>query len=238
MAANNPLHQAKQQKQDDFYTQLPDIEKEMRHYADHFRDKVVFCNCDDSSGEQFLQVFPVVVQFRSLGLRKLITLACYQNQNPNMFSRHVHERSIGLAITEKGSDTGDLPNIDLFNLEGDGDFRSNESIELLKQADIVVTNPPFSLFRQYVDQLMEYGKQFIIIGPWNAVTYKEIFPLIKNNRIWLGYGFNAGNAYFAVSPDMSESFVAGVYDANTGLVEVQKRHMVHQSRLPQDAMKT
>ena len=216
MAANNPLHKAKQQKKDNFYTQLPDIEKEMRHYADHFRDKVVFCNCDDPRVSNFFRYFQL--KFRSLGLRKLIT-TCYQNQNPDMFSRHIHERSIGLAITEKGSDIRDLPNIDLFNLEGDGDFRSDECVELLKQADIVVTNPPFSLFREYVAQLVEYNKQFVIIGSWNAVTYKEIFPLIKNNRMWLGYGFNAGNAYFAVSSDVDESFAAGVYDANTGLVK-------------------
>ena len=216
MAANNSLRGAKRHKNDDFYTQLPDIERELRHYTDHFRDKVVYCNCDDPKVSNFFKYFQL--KFRSLGLRKLIT-TCYKNQNPDMFSRHIHERSIGLAITEEHKDAGDMPGIDIFNLDGDGDFRSPECVELLEQADIVVTNPPFSLFRKYVGQLMEYDKQFIIIGPWNAVTYKEVFPLIKDERIWLGYGFNAGNAYFAVSPDLGESFVRGVYDANTGLAK-------------------
>lgn len=195
MAANNPLHQAKRQKKDEFYTQLPDIEKELHHYAHHFRDKVVFCNCDDPRVSNFFTYFQL--KFRVLGLRKLIT-TCYQNQNPDMFSRHVHERSIGLAIAEHQKETGDLPNIDLFNLDGDGDFRSDECVELLKQADIVVTNPPFSLFRDYVDQLVEYRKKFVIIGNMNAVSYKEIFPLIKDNRIWLGPSIKSGDREFGV----------------------------------------
>ncbi len=108
----------------------------------------------------------------------------------------------------------------MFRLDGDGDFRSAECIDLLKQADIVVTNPPFSLFREYVAQLMEHDKKFIVVGPWNAVTYKEIFPLIKSNRLWLGYGFAAGNAYFAVPSEAGASdYAAGVYDEQTGLVK-------------------
>ena len=116
-----------------------------------------------------------------------------------------------------GGRTSDEQNIKAFNLKGDGDFRSSECIELLKQSDIVVTNPPFSLFRDYVAQLIEHDKKFIIIGPWNAVTYKEIFPLIKENRFWLGYGFAAGNAYFAVRS--GDEYVSGVYDEKTGLVK-------------------
>ena len=125
-----------------------------------------------------------------------------------------------LRERERERENGDLPEIKVFGLDGDGDFRSAECVELLKQADVVVTNPPFSLFREYVAQLIEHGKKFIVIGPWNAVTYKEIFPLIKDNRVWLGYGFAAGNAYFAVPSEAGASdYAAGVYDEQTGLVK-------------------
>ena len=179
---NTNLHQAAKNKNDDFYTQLSDIAEELRHYAPHFKDKVVYCNCDDPKASQFFQYF--YKKFRGLGLRKLIS-TCYKNRNPDLFTMYDQEKAIGITFTEPVHDD-DMPNIKIFDLDGDGDFRSEECICLLEKADIVVTNPPFSLFRKYVAQLVEYGKKFLIIGNMNAITYKEIFPLIKDNKIWLG----------------------------------------------------
>ena len=194
-AKNTNLHSAKLNKKDEFYTQLSDIEKEMRHYKKHFKDKVVFCNCDDPRVSNFFHYFSY--NFENLGLKKLIT-TCYKNQNRDLFSEHISENAIYLEYT--GDKNGDkIPNpeeIGIHNLEGDGDFRSEECIRLLKQADIVVTNPPFSLFKEYVAQLIEYDKKFIIVGNQNAITYKDIFKLIKDNKLWLGYGFNRNMAHF------------------------------------------
>ena len=184
--ANRNLHQAKNAKKDEFYTQLTDIENELKHYRHHFKDKVVYCNCDDPRMSNFFHYFSY--NFEDLGLKKLIT-TCYQNQNRDLFSQHDSERAIYLEYQGDTNQnrTPDVDEIGVQYLKGDGDFRSAESIELLKQADIVVTNPPFSLFREYVAQLIEYNKKFVIIGNVNAITYKELFPLIKNNKIWLGY---------------------------------------------------
>ena len=186
MSLNENLRKAKQQKNDEFYTQLSDIENELRHYTGHFLGKVVYCNCDDPRVSNFFHYFSY--NFERLGLKKLIT-ACYRNQERDLFSRHDSERAIWLEYNgnAKGGRVPDVGDIGVREFEGDGDFRSAECIELLKQADIVVTNPPFSLFREYLAQLMEYGKKFLIIGNKNAVTYKEIFPLIKDNRIWVGH---------------------------------------------------
>lgn len=183
---NKNLHKASKSKNDEFYTQRTDIEKEVKHYKEHFKDKVVFCNCDDPRVSNFFDYF--AHNFEHLGLKKLIT-TCYKNQNPGLFSDHQSERAIYLEYTGE-KDGGEVPTaeeIGIKPLKGDGDFRSEESIELLKQADIVVTNPPFSLFREYVTQLAESGKKFLIIGNHNAITYKEIFKLIKDNKMWLGY---------------------------------------------------
>ncbi len=151
---NTKLNRAGRNKNDDFYTQLTDIEKELRHYIGYFRDKVVYCNCDDPKASQFFRYFQL--KFRTLGLRKLIT-TCYKNQNPNLFSLFENEKAVGMILTE--STSGDeMPSIDIFNLDGNGDFRSEECIRLLEQADIVVTNPPFSLFREYVAQLVQHQK--------------------------------------------------------------------------------
>lgn len=186
MAGNQSLHAANRAKNDEFYTQLSDIEKELRHYKHHFKDKIVYCNCDDPRVSNFFHYFSY--NFEQLGLKKLIA-TCYKSQNRDLFSQNDSEHAIYLEYT--GDKNGDnLPNPDeiaVKPLQGDGDFRSAECIELLKQADIVVTNPPFSLFREYVAQLIEYEKKFLIIGNINAVTYKEIFPLIQNNQLWLGY---------------------------------------------------
>ena len=186
---NSNLHAAKREQNNEFYTQLADIENELKHYTEHFRGKVVYCNCDDPRVSNFFHFFSF--NFERLGLKKLIS-TCYKNRNMDLFSQHDVEKAVAL-IYEGDKDGNKIPSkeeIDLIKLEGDGDFRSRECIEFLKQADIVVTNPPFSLFREYVDQLVKYNKKFLIIGNNNAITYKEIFKLIKENKVWLGYNVN------------------------------------------------
>jgi hypothetical protein len=189
-SSNKNLQSAKSSKKDEFYTQLSDIEKELRHYKEHFKDKVVFCNCDDPWVSNFFHYFSF--NFEKLGLKKLIT-TCYKNQDADLFSQNIYLEYTG---DKNGDNVPNPEEIGIKHLKGDGDFRSRESIELLKQADIVVTNPPFSLFREYVAQLIEFDKKFIIIGHQNSITYKEIFKLIKDNRMWLGYGFNRNMAHF------------------------------------------
>ena len=171
--ANKNLTNAKRAKNDEFYTQLSDIEKELGHYKKHFKGKVVFCNCDDPRISNFFHYFSY--NFENLGLKKLIA-TCYKNQDADLFSQNKVEKAIYLEYTgdKNGDKIPELNEIGIKHLKGNGDFRSEECIELLKQADIVVTNPPFSLFREYVAQLMEYKKKFIIIGHQNAITYKEI----------------------------------------------------------------
>ena len=185
-SSNKNLHKAKDSKKDEFYTQLSDIENELKHYKEHFKGKVVYCNCDDPRMSNFFHYFSY--NFEKLGLKKLIT-TCYKSQDMDLYSKNDSEQAIYLEYN--GDKNGDrVPNpeeIGIHYLKGDGDFRSAECIELLNQADIVVTNPPFSLFREYVEQLIKFDKKFLIIGNNNAVTYKEIFNLIKQNIIWLGY---------------------------------------------------
>ncbi len=179
MAKNNNLHTAKATKNDEFYTQLEDIENELYYYKEHFRGKVVYCNCDGFLNEEksnFFVYFSLNYEF--LGLKGLICT----KYNPNGKGRK-YEYYGDL----NGNNYPDEEEIFTSELEGDGDFRSEECIELLKKCDIVCTNPPFSLFRQYVAQLFEYNKDFLIIGNMNAITYKEVFPLIKENKIWVGY---------------------------------------------------
>ena len=206
MAQNLSLHAAKRGKKDEFYTQLRDIENELRHYRHHFKDKVVYCNCDDPRVSNFFDFFSK--QFEFYGLKKLIA-TCYKNQQPDLFSSHDSERAVYLEYLgdQDGNRRPDPHEIAVNILQGDGDFRSPECIELLKQADIVVTNPPFSLFREYVAQLMEYDKKFLIIGNQNAITYKEIFPLIKENKIWLGYGTGGRDMLFDVPDDYARELV-------------------------------
>ena len=197
MAGNIDLHAANKAKKDEFYTQLVDIENELKHYKQHFKDKVVLCNCDDPRVSNFFHYFSY--NFEQLGLKKLIT-TCYKNQERDLFSQNNSERAIWLEYTgdRNGNRVPDPEEIGINYLKGDGDFRSAECIELLKQADIVVTNPPFSLFREYVAQLMKYNKKFLIIGNMNAITYKEIFPLIKSNQLWLGASIHSGDREFGV----------------------------------------
>ena len=184
---NTNLHNARTAKNDEFYTQLSDIEKEMAHYKDFFKDKIVYCNCDDARESNFFKFFSN--NFESLGLKKLITTGYKENGK-------------GVKLVYEGDKNGnfmvDDAEVVVTELEGSGDFRSEECIELLKECDVVVTNPPFSLFREYIAQLMEYGKKFLIIGNMNAITYKEIFPYIKNNELWWGCSLHGTKCHFIV----------------------------------------
>ncbi|MDQ6758196.1 MAG: adenine-specific methyltransferase EcoRI family protein [Bacteroidota bacterium] len=197
IATNINLQKAKKEKNDEFYTILADIERELRHYKKHFKNKVVLCNCDDPRVSNFFHYFSY--NFEQLGLKKLIA-TCYKNQNADLFSEHKSEKAIYLEYTgDKNENNIPDPNeIGIKNLKGDGDFRSRESIDLLKKADIVVTNPPFSLFREYVTQLVEYDKKFLIVGTWNAISYKETFKLIKENKLWIGINSNRNFSGFIV----------------------------------------
>jgi len=225
------LNKAKQQKEDEFYTQLSDIERELIHYEKHFMGKVVFCNCDDPETSNFYYYF--VSHFAELGLKKLITTH-FEIDKPSYMLEYEggadvrgDKDTVVKRAIKKGKKKPLKQNFEqgsqnsLFDDEPirsySGDFRSPECIELLKQSDIIVTNPPFSLFREYIAQLIEYEKQFIIIGSKNAITYKEIFKLFKDNKIWLGYGFANGNAYFSIANP--RDFADGVYDPKTGLVK-------------------
>lgn len=213
--AQKDLSKAKSAKKDEFYTQLADIENELRHYKNHFRGKTVLCNCDDPRVSNFFHYFSY--NFEYLGLRKLIA-TCYKNQERDLFSQHDSERAIWLEYNGDldGNRIPDPEEIGIHYFQGDGDFRSKECIELLKEADIVVTNPPFSLFREYVAQLIEYDKKFVIVGHQNAITYKEIFPLIRDNKMWLGYGFKGGAAHFI--SNYQDTATAG--DHKEGMIRV------------------
>ena len=177
MAKNSNLRTAKTAKNDEFYTLMEDIEKELRFYTESFEGKVVYCNCDDYQQSNFYKYF--YYNFHYLKLKKLICTG-YKADGNGLYA-------IYDGVTEVAG-----------KLNGDGDFRSEECIEYLKECDVVVTNPPFSLFRQYVKQLMDYGKKFIIIGNMNAITYKEIFPYIKNNQLWMGCSLNGTKCSFGV----------------------------------------
>lgn len=237
--ANRNLNAAKEAKKDEFYTQLPDIENELRHYKEHFRGKTVLCNCDDPYESNFFKYF--ALNFNSLGLKKLMA-TCYDG-SPIMgqelqlftFDDEGEDKRIAykVEITEVTDTNGDgvvnLADVQyllqndknvLTLLKGHGDFRSAECIEMLKEADIVCTNPPFSLFREYLAQLIKYEKKFIIIGHQNALTYKEVFPLIQSNKIWLGYGFKGGATHF-VSP-YEDKATAG--DHRKGMIRVSGVH--------------
>jgi hypothetical protein len=248
-AGNRTLANAKVAKQDEFYTQYDDIQREVEAYLEYdpdaFRDKVVYCNCDDPYESNFFKYF--AANFNRLGLRRLITTSYdgspiagqgvlfpeYDAENGN----RPRPKALAVVIDRVQDEDGDgavsIADVEVFlrrnhaariPLRGNdkypgGDFRSPECIEFLKQADIVVTNPPFSLFREYVAQLIEHGKKFLIIGNKNAITYKEIFPLIRENKIWLGVGFANGNAYFSIPANRVREFSPGVYDETTGLVK-------------------
>ena len=190
---NSNFHKASQAKKDEFYTQLADIEKELKHYKDQFRGKVVFCNCDDPKESNFVKYFSR--NFEYLGLKKLIAT---HYKDANLFTRELPYK---LEYTgDKNGNRMPDPSEFMTEMLGTGDFRSQECTDLLKEADIVVTNPPFSLFREYIAQLIEYNKKFLILGDQNAITYKETFKLIKENKLWLGYD-NGGTKWFQVPSD-------------------------------------
>jgi hypothetical protein len=216
---NKNLHMARTAKTDEFYTQLVDIEKELKHYKDQFRDKVVYCNCDDPFESNFFKYF--AANFNALGLKELVTTSYVKS--PIVGGQLPLFEVEGLKPSGKEPfkiEIKEVPDIDkngtinlddvkyllkhdkntVTPLRGNGDFRNDECIELLKKADIVVTNPPFSLFREYVAQLVEYKKKFLILGDQNAVTYKEIFGYVKENKLWLGYD-NGGTKWFQVPMD-------------------------------------
>lgn len=194
MGKNSNLHQAKKNKNDEFYTQLTDIEKELVHYVDFFEGKTVYCNCDDARESNFFKYFSN--RFEELGLKKLIATGYKENGH-------------GVVLVYEGDKNDnrmvDDEEIKVTELQGDGDFRSDECIEFLKEADVIVSNPPFSLFREYVKQLMDYNKKFLIIGNMNAITFKEIFPLLKENRLWIGNGFNLSMVFRTTYPNKLEA---------------------------------
>ena len=200
MAKNNNLHKAKTAKNDEFYTQLTDIEKELKHYKEHFKGKTIFCNCDDPKQSNFWKYFHL--NFNYFGLKKLI-------------ATHFHETEPTYKIEYDGSDDNDCEVGNITPLKTNGDFRSPECIELLKEADIIVTNPPFSQFRPYVAQLIDYDKKFIIMGNNNAITYKEFFPLLKDNKVWLGFTSNK-TCVFRVPPEYNhdDKITSDINDGN------------------------
>lgn len=241
MAGNSDLRKANKNKNDEFYTQLADIELELKHYRKHFMGKTVFCNCDDPYESNFFKYF--AMNFNYLGLKKLVA-TCYMGSpvvgeqfeqlsifdilpsEENTPKRFPYKIEITEVIDINGDGAVDLTDVEyllrnknnvLSLLDGNGDFRSPECVEILKQADIVVTNPPFSLFREYVAQLFEYEKKFIIIGNQNAITYKEIFPLLKDNKMWLGFGFKGGAAHF-INKHYVDYATAG--DHRAGMIRV------------------
>jgi hypothetical protein len=246
---NQNLGAAKEAKRDEFYTQFVDIQREVDAYleldADSFRGKVVYCNCDDPFESNFFRYF--AANFNKLGLKRLVTTS-YDGSpiagQGTLFPEYdegggKRQKPKALAVIldhvkdEDGDGAVNIDDVKLFlkrnkaariALEGNdeypgGDFRSTECIAFLKGADVVATNPPFSLFREYVAQLMDHEKKFLIIGPKNAITYKEIFPLIKDTKLWLGAGFSNGNAHFSIPPHSGREFADGVYDEKTGLVK-------------------
>ena len=247
--ANANLTAAKRAKNDEFYTQYQDIQKEMNAYLDYnkdvFRGKTILLPCDDPEWSNFTKFF--VYNFKTFGLKKLISTsyafdskgiekpepADIQGKElgkfyqPSLFETSSpeydpaktssHGKVFILTEDENNDNRIDINDLNWHYLEGDGDFRSDEVKKLRDEADIIITNPPFSLFREFLAWIMEAGKQFSIIGNINAITYKEVFPLIKNNQIWLGNGFNAGNAYFrTIQP---REYANGVYDESSGLVK-------------------
>ena len=234
--ANKTLTKAKAAKNDEFYTQFYDIETEMEAYLEYnrdvFRGKTVLLPCDDPEWSNFTRYF--AQNFETLGLKKLIStsfapesktykcgyqLSLFETESPKFDKDKTKTHGKIFVLTEDTTGDGviNLDDLQWDYLNGDGDFRSEEVTKLRDEADIIVTNPPFSLFREFVAWIMEANKEFVIIGNQNAITYKEIFPLLMNNEIWLGNGFKGGNAFFRVVED--RDYASGVYDKTTGLVK-------------------
>ena len=241
---NKGLTKAKKDKKDEFYTQLSDIERELKNYKSHFQGKIIYCNCDDPRVSNFFHYFSY--NFEHLGLKKLIA-TCYKNQQIDLFSRNDCEKAVYLEYfgDKNNNKIPDLEEIQVTYLQGDGDFRSKECIDLLRQADIVVTNPPFSLFREYISQLILYKKKFIVIGHQNAISYKDIFSLMRDNQIWLGFGFKGAAGHFINSTYKN---YATASDKRDGMIrvsgvnwftnlDIKKRHLdliLYKKFIPED----
>jgi len=240
---NQSLGKAQDAKQDEFYTQLGDISNELKHYKPQLRGKTIFCNCDDPFESNFFKYF--ALNFNALGLKRLIAtsylrspivgrqLPLFAIEGLKPEGKEPYAIEINEVPDQNRDGAIDLADVEYLlknnantarTLKGNdiysgGDFRGRECAELLKQSDIIITNPPFSLFREFVEQLVAHDKRFLIIGSKNAITYKEIFKLIKENKLWLGRGFAAGNAYFKIPPENARDFASGVYEEKTGMVK-------------------
>ena len=235
MAGNASLSAARDAKNDEFYTQYRDIEAEMNAYVEYnpdvFRGKTILLPCDDPEWSNFTKYF--AANFERFGLKKLIStsyaksagnkqLTLFEKESPlyDADKHDTHGKLFTLTHDKDGSGRVDTDDIEFSGyLEGDGDFRSEEVKRLRDEADVIITNPPFSLFREFLAWIFEAGKKFVIIGNKNAITYKEVFPLLKKNKIWLGPGFTGGNAYFRIAEDTMRDFASGVYNSSTGLVK-------------------
>ena len=231
------LANAKAARNDEFYTQFPDIQKEINAYLDYnpdvFRGKTVLLPCDDPEWSNFTKFF--AQNFESFGLKKLISTSyaveskkikdwkptLFETESPyyNADKSRTNGKIFVLDSDINGDGCFNINDLHWTYLEGNGDFRSDEVKALREEADIIVTNPPFSLFREFIAWIIEAGKTFVCIGSMNAITYREIFPLIKHNKVWLGNGFSAGNAFFEIPITATKNYVDGVYDATTNLVK-------------------
>lgn len=200
MASNKDLNKLKANPDDEFYTRLSDINAELKHYKHHFKDKVVLCNCDDPRVSNFFHYF--AEHFESLGLKKLIA-TCYKNCEPDLFSTNSSEQAVYIIYEgdKNGNCSVDLDELQVLPLKGDGDFRSAECVELLKEADIVCTNPPFSLIGEYFEQLIRYDKKFLVLGSSAAIHRTEVFPYIRDNKMWTGYKPFSQDMLFEVSKE-------------------------------------
>ena len=235
--AHSNLKDAKSTKNDEFYTQYEDIQREINAYLEYnpdvFKGKTVLLPCDDPEWSNFTKFF--AQNFENFGLKKLIStsyateskkikfqqLSFFEENSPQFDETKTNTHGKIFTLTRDSNKSGniDIDDLEWHYLDGDGDFRSEEVIQLRNEADIIVTNPPFSLFREFLAWIIEADKKFIIIGNMNAITYKEVFPLIRDNKIWLGNGFSGGNAYFRPIGENFANYANGVYDDKTGLVK-------------------
>lgn len=238
--ANTPLKKARKAKNDEFYTQYNDIQKEVNAYIDFdsnlFKDKTILLPCDDPEWSNFTKFF--ITNFENFGIKKLISTSYAKASKHKLYGRQLdlfedadfiknsekydpdnNDYRGKIFTLSKGEDPVDIENLKWDYLEGDGDFRSDEVKKLRDEADFIITNPPFSMFREFIAWVTESTKKFLVIGNMTAITYKEIFPLIKSNSLWLGNGFANGNAYFSIPKNAAASYASGVYNEKTNLVK-------------------
>lgn len=234
---NRDFRDAQRRKRDEFYTSMSVIEDELQHYTRHFYGKTVYCNCDDPRESNFFKYF--AQNFEALGIKRLIS-TCYRSQNPDVFHSASRDSNSAAYIDYTGKPGArelGMEHLEISSLEGDGDFRSAESIDLLRQADIIVTNPPFSLFREYVTQLIEHGKHFLILGNMNAVTYREVFAQFQGDNIWYGPSIRSGDREFRV-PDDYPLNAAGSRVDDKGLKYIRVKGVRWFTNLDFDGRKT